>query len=131
MKTVINTREDLEALKGTKEYDDFMQILKGSMLRKQNIQVYPEGYNQPDYQGEKLFPILYYPNPFETSFNVRLPEIRNFRLTVFDMSGKLVFSNNYVSAKECSVQTETWKSGMYLIKLESDNQLFTSRMVKN
>jgi hypothetical protein len=57
MKTVINTREDLEALKGTKEYDDFMQILKGSMLRKQNIQVYPEGYNQPDYQGEKLFPI--------------------------------------------------------------------------
>lgn len=81
--------------------------------------------------SEKLFPILYYPNPFETSFNVRLPEIRNFRLTVFDMSGKLVFSNNYVSAKECSVQTETWKSGMYLIKLESDNQLFTSRMVKN
>lgn len=57
MKTVINTREDLEALKGTKEYDDFMQILKGSMLRKQDIQVYPEGYNQPDYQGEKLLPI--------------------------------------------------------------------------
>lgn len=57
MKTVINTREDLDALKGTKEYDDFMQILKGSMLRKQDIQVYPEGYNQPDYQGEKLLPI--------------------------------------------------------------------------
>lgn len=57
MKTVINTREDLEILKGTKEYDDFMQILKGSMLRKQDIQVYPEGYNQPDYQGEKLLPV--------------------------------------------------------------------------
>ena len=57
MKTVINTREDLDALKGTKEYDDFMQILKGSMLRKQDIQVYPEGYNQPDYQGEKLLPV--------------------------------------------------------------------------
>lgn len=57
MKTVINTREDLEALKGTKEYDDFMPILKGSMLRKQNIQVYPEGYSQPDYVGEKLEPI--------------------------------------------------------------------------
>lgn len=57
MKTVINTREDLDALQGTKEYDDFMQILKGSMLRKQDIQAYPEGYNQPDYQGEKLLPI--------------------------------------------------------------------------
>lgn len=57
MKTVINTREDLDALQGTKEYDDFMQILKGSMLRKQDIQVYPEGYNQPDYQGDKLLPV--------------------------------------------------------------------------
>ena len=57
MKTVINTREDLDALQGTKEYDDFMQILKGSTLRKQDIQVYPEGYNQPDYQGDKLLPV--------------------------------------------------------------------------
>jgi len=57
MKTVINTREDLEAVKGTAEYDAFMQILKGSMLRKQDIQVYPEGYNQPDYEGDKLLPV--------------------------------------------------------------------------
>ena len=57
MKTVINTREDLEAVKGTAEYDAFMQILKGSMLRKQDIQVYPEGYNQPDYECDKLLPV--------------------------------------------------------------------------
>jgi hypothetical protein len=57
MKTIINTREDLDAIVGTPEHEQFMQILKGSMTRKQNIQVYPEGYNQPDYQGEKLEPI--------------------------------------------------------------------------
>ena len=57
MKAIINTREDLDALIGTPEHDEFMQILKGSMKRKQNIQVYPDGYNQPDYQGEKLEPI--------------------------------------------------------------------------
>ena len=57
MKTIINTREDLDAIAGTPEHEQFMQILKGSMTRKQNIQVYPEGYNQPDYQGEKLEPI--------------------------------------------------------------------------
>jgi hypothetical protein len=27
------------------------------MTRKQNVQVYPEGYSQPDYDGEKLEPI--------------------------------------------------------------------------
>ena len=57
MKTIINTREDLDAIDGTPEHDEFMNMLKGSMTRKQNIQVYPEGYSQPDYDGEKLEPI--------------------------------------------------------------------------
>ena len=57
MKTIINTREDLDAIAGTPEHDEFMNMLKGSMTRKQNIQVYPDGYNQPDYDGEKLEPI--------------------------------------------------------------------------
>ena len=57
MKTIINTREDLDAIAGTPEHEQFMQMLKGSMTRNQNIQVYPEGYNQPDYVGEKLEPI--------------------------------------------------------------------------
>jgi len=54
---IINSREDLEAVKGTPDYDKFMQALKGSMTRRQDMQVYPNGYNQPDYEGEKLEPI--------------------------------------------------------------------------
>ena len=57
MKTIINTREDLDAIIGTPEHTEFMTLLKGSMVRKQDIQVYPDGYNQPDYQGDKLEPI--------------------------------------------------------------------------
>ena len=57
MKTIINTREDLDAIVGTPEHTEFMQMLKGSMTRKQNVQVYPDGYNQPNYEGEKLEPI--------------------------------------------------------------------------
>jgi len=56
-KAVINTREDLDALVGTQEHYEFMQKLKGSMQRKQDVQVYPEGYNQPDYDGPKLEPV--------------------------------------------------------------------------
>ena len=57
MTIIINTREDLDAIQGTEKHAEFMQVLKGSMTRKQNVQVYPEGYNQPDYAGEKLEPI--------------------------------------------------------------------------
>ena len=56
-KTVINTREDLEAVKGTPEYDEFMIALAGSMTRKQDVQVYPDNYNDPDYDGDKLDPV--------------------------------------------------------------------------
>jgi hypothetical protein len=54
---IINSREDLDSLKGTPEYDQFMQMLKGSMTRKQNVQVYPEGYGTAEYTGEELEPI--------------------------------------------------------------------------
>lgn len=57
LKTVINTRADLDAIAGTPEHAEFMQALKGSMIRKQDVQVYPDGYNQPGYEGPKLEPV--------------------------------------------------------------------------
>lgn len=56
-KIVINTREDLDAIQGTPKHAEFMEALKGSMTRKQNTQVYPDGYSQPGYDGETLEPI--------------------------------------------------------------------------
>lgn len=56
-KTVINSREDLDALHGTPEYTEFMIALKGSMTRKQDVQNYPEDYGTPDYTGPVLAPI--------------------------------------------------------------------------
>ena len=55
--TVINTREDLNAIVGSEEHSEFMRYLKGSMTRKQDVQAYPEGYGQPGYEGETLEPI--------------------------------------------------------------------------
>ena len=54
---IINTREDLDSVVGTKEHFNFMEMLKGSMTRKVDIQTYPEGYGKPEYEGEKLEPI--------------------------------------------------------------------------
>lgn len=54
---IINTRQDLDEIVGTPEYDQFMEYLKGSMTRKENKQVYPEDYNTPEYAGEVLEPI--------------------------------------------------------------------------
>jgi hypothetical protein len=55
--TVINTREDLDAITGTPEHDEFMKSLKGSMTRKQDVAVRPDGYSQPGYEGEVIPPV--------------------------------------------------------------------------
>ena len=57
MKTIINTREDLDAIAGTQAHAEFMQFLKGSMNRKQNTAIYPDGYGQPDYEGPTIEPV--------------------------------------------------------------------------
>ena len=53
---IINTREDLDTLNDT-DKAQFIALLKGSMTRKQDSQVYPDDYNQPEYAGEVLEPI--------------------------------------------------------------------------
>ena len=54
---VINTRDDLDSIAGTAEYDEFMNYLKGSMTRQQNTAVYPDGYGQPGYEGPVVDPV--------------------------------------------------------------------------
>lgn len=56
-KPVINTREDLDAIVGTKQHAEFMEVLKGSMTRRENQAEYPENYNDPDYEGDPIDPI--------------------------------------------------------------------------
>lgn len=55
--TIINTREDLDAMIGSAEHAQFIEFLRGSITRKQNVAVYPEGYGQPGYTGQEVEPV--------------------------------------------------------------------------
>lgn len=58
-RSIINTRADLDFAKDNDPdgYANFMAYLKGSMSRKQDVAVYPEGYNDPAYAGDKIAPV--------------------------------------------------------------------------
>lgn len=56
-KTIINTRADLDAIAGTPEHAEFMQFLAGTMTRRQDVAERPEGYGQPEYEGEVIAPV--------------------------------------------------------------------------
>jgi hypothetical protein len=53
---IINSRADLDALKGTQEYAEFISYLKGSISRPVNVAAYPEGYNREGYEGPQIEP---------------------------------------------------------------------------
>lgn len=53
---IINTRADLDALKGTPAYVEALAKLKGSMTVLVGAAVYPEGYGQVGYQGADVEP---------------------------------------------------------------------------
>ena len=57
MKTIINSRADLDAITGTTEHKKFMEALKGSMTRREDQAEYPENYNDPEYDGESIDPV--------------------------------------------------------------------------
>ena len=54
---IINTREDLDSIAGTPEHAQFMELLRGSMLRTIDSAVRPESYFMPDYNGEIIEPV--------------------------------------------------------------------------
>ena len=49
--TQINTRADLDALKGTPAYAAALELLEGSMTTMVDVAAYPVGYGQPGYAG--------------------------------------------------------------------------------
>ena len=50
----INSRADLDSLAGTQAHANFVYLLKGSMTRRTNVAVYPEGSGQTGYEGPAI-----------------------------------------------------------------------------
>lgn len=57
LKKIINTRADLDEIVGTPAHAEFMSFLKGTMTRKQDVAVRPEGYGAPEYAGPEIPPV--------------------------------------------------------------------------
>lgn len=57
MGSTINSRADLESLRGTPEFAAAMRGLAGSMTIKVDAAEYPQGYGTPDYAGDPIEPV--------------------------------------------------------------------------
>jgi hypothetical protein len=74
-KKIIQTRADLDAIQGTQEHADFIQLLKRSLSKKVCTTIYPDGYDNTLQEGD----IGYIPLAF--AFVENLEEVSRFGFT--------------------------------------------------
>ena len=55
--SVINSREDLDAIRGTPQHAVFMRYLAGTLTTKTDVAVHPADYGQPGYTGPVIAPV--------------------------------------------------------------------------
>jgi hypothetical protein len=55
---IINSRADLESIRGTKQFENMIYSLVGSMKHSIDVAEYPENYRSPDYDGPEIEPII-------------------------------------------------------------------------
>jgi len=95
-----------------------------------------QGYQQPFWGGLELsnvpdFTASIFPNPFENIINIRHNSELDIEFFLFDVAGKLVYKNTLiVSSPQQTINLEAISSGVYLIKLQSKQLNYFTKLIK-
>ncbi|MCG9880871.1 MAG: T9SS type A sorting domain-containing protein [Bacteroidia bacterium] len=84
-------------------------------------------------QLEKSNTLLVYPNPTNSWLNLSGLENGTWKCMVYDLKGELILESeclveNKIAQKLC---LDSVKSGIYILKIQSENQIFTTKIIKN
>ena len=72
-----------------------------------------------------------YPNPFENQITISYSLQELVSITVFDMSGKLIYKNKLsFEVGDRTIDVSNLKSGVYLVQLQSKSNTSYSKIVK-
>ncbi|MDX1351068.1 MAG: PKD domain-containing protein, partial [Putridiphycobacter sp.] len=72
-----------------------------------------------------------YPNPAIDFLNIAYDSDNKTlnRITIFDLSGKMVYENNNVSDKMTVISTENIEPGTYLVKMLFENEVYNRKVI--
>jgi hypothetical protein len=86
-----------------------------------------------DNQEFDLKNIAIYPNPSKGIFTVSMGATSLESIEVYDLTGKIVYAKNEFQANQyqTTLDLSTVTSGIYFVKIESQNQSVTKRIIKN
>ena len=62
-----------------------------------------------------------YPNPFETNCNIKMEKADDYQVTIFDLSGKEVYFNNFKNSNFIQMDLSNLNKGVYIVKLNGNS----------
>ncbi len=71
-----------------------------------------------------------YPNPTQAFFTIKLNQIDNGLVNVYNVLGELVFTNQLVST-ETSIDLRNSEKGIYFVQISNGGETITRRVIKN
>jgi hypothetical protein len=88
------------------------------------VNAYTTGVDELQQAGIKL-----YPNPVTHNLTVKLGQNRVQRLTITDLTGRVVFTKENLSQTE-TLDISNLNSGVYLINVQTTTRVISTRIVK-
>lgn len=70
-----------------------------------------------------------YPNPCRGEFKLALGNAaKEFKIEIFDLSGKKVFSKQNSNAGENTIRIESLESGLYIVRVQAGNEVYSGKI---
>ena len=68
-----------------------------------------------------------FPNPAKNDFTIKLDNNKDSYLQILDITGKVIYQKNF--KKDLLVETTSFKSGIYFVRIENDNNIITEKII--
>ncbi len=73
-----------------------------------------------------------FPNPAKTSVNITLDHsLKNSEIIIYDVMGKLVKHFSIKNIDDLVIERDNLPSGLYFVKIQSDNSIYTKQLLFN
>jgi len=77
----------------------------------------------------ELVQVSVYPNPTNGILNIEFSDFIVQNITIVDITGKVIIEKA-VTAQTENIDLSTFANGVYLIRLQTDKEIFTTKIVK-
>lgn len=75
-------------------------------------------------------PFIIYPNPNNGNFTIGLNDLQEGTIQIVDILGLTVYQSDFKNQSEIKIDIQDTKKGIYAVKVNAKNQVYTRKIIK-